>query len=297
MRIFVTGATGFIGSAVVDELLAAGHSVIGMTRSEAGAARLRAAGATAHFADLDDLDSILRGVQQADAVIHTAFNHDFSKFAEHCANDRQVIEAMGEAVAASGRPLVITSGTGLFASSGVLTEELVPDMDTVPFPRVATEVAAKGLMERGANVSVVRLPPSVHGDGDHGFVPMLIAMAREKGVSAYIGEGLNHWPAVHRLDAARVFRLAAERGVAARYHATGEEGLPFRDIATVIGRRLGLPIVSITSEQAAEHFGWFAGFAAVDNRASSQLTRQVLNWEPKQPGLIADLDRPQYFAQ
>jgi nucleoside-diphosphate-sugar epimerase len=297
MRIFVTGATGFVGAAVVDELLAAGHPVIGMTRSEAGAAWLRDVGATAHFANLDDIDSILRGVTQADAIIHTAFNHDFSKFAEHSANDRRVIEAMGEAVGASGKPVVITSGTGLLAPGGVATEDQVPDMSMAPFPRVATEVAATGLMERGTNVSVVRLPPSVHGDGDHGFVPMLIAIAREKGVSAYVGEGLNHWPAVHRRDAAKVFRLAAERGIAARYHATAEEGVPLRDIATVIGRRLGLPTVSITPEQAAEHFGWFAGFAAVDNRASSQHTRQVLNWEPKQPSLIVDLDRPRYFAQ
>ncbi|MBP0623101.1 SDR family oxidoreductase [Cupriavidus consociatus] len=297
MRIFVTGATGFIGAAVVDELLAAGHSVIGMTRSEAGAWHLRDVGATAHFANLDDIDSILRGVKQADAIIHTAFNHDFSKFAEHSANDRHVIEAMGEAVGASGKPLIITSGTGLLAPGGVATEDQLPDMSTVPFPRVATEVAATGLMGGGTNVSVVRLPPSVHGDGDHGFVPMLIAIAREKGVSAYVGEGLNHWPAVHRRDAAQVFRLAAERGIPARYHATAEEGVPLRDIATVIGRRLGLPTVSITPEQATEHFGWFAGFAAVDNRASSQHTRQVLNWEPKQPGLIVDLDRPQYFAQ
>lgn len=297
MRIFVTGAAGFVGSAVVDELLAAGHSVLGMTRSEAGAARLRDAGAMAHFADLDDIDSILRGVKQADAVIHTAFNHDFSKFAEHCANDRRVIEAMGDAVSASGKPLVITSGTGFLESGGVATEDLVPDMSTVSFPRVATEVAVTGLMARGVNVSVVRLPPSVHGDGDHGFVPMLIAIAREKGMSAYIGVGLNQWPAVHRLDAAKVFRLAAEKGVAARYHANAEEGVPFRDIATVIGRRLGLPIVSITPEQAAGHFEWFAHLAAIDNRASSQYTRQTLNWVPTQPDLIADLDRPQYFAQ
>lgn len=297
MRIFVTGATGFVGSAVVNELLAAGHSVLGMTRSASGAARLHDVGATAHFADLDDIDSILRGVKQADAVIHAAFNHDFSKFADHCANDRVVIEAMGEAVMASGKPLVITSGTALLEPGRVATEDVVPDMGTVPFPRVATEAAATSLMARGANVSVVRLPPSVHGDGDHGFVPILIATAREKGVSAYVGEGSNVWPAVHRLDAAKVFRLAAEKGVAARYHANAEEGVPFRDIATVIGRRLDLPVVSVTPEQAAEHFGWFAHFAAVDNRTSSQHTRQVLNWVPTQPNLIADLDRPQYFAQ
>src|ERR1700722_6676710 len=296
MRIFVTGATGFVGEAVVRELLAAGHSVLGMARVDAGADALARIGAAVHRGDLLDTEGLSAGAMACDGVIHTAFIHDFSKFQENCEIDRRAIEALGSALAGSDRPLVVTSGTGLLSSANIITEEDVPASGPNAIPRVASQEAAASLAARGVNVSVVRLPPSVHGDGDHGFVPLLIGLAREKRVSAYVGEGLNRWPAVHRFDAARVFRLAVEKGVAgARYHGLAEEGVPFRDIAGVIGRRLNLPVVSKDAGEAADHFCWFAHFAGMDNFASSQRTRELLGWEPKQIGLIADIDRPRYF--
>ena len=296
MRIFVTGATGFVGEAVVRELLAAGHSVLGMARVDAGADALARIGAAVHRGDLLDTESLAAGAKACDGVIHTAFIHDFSKFKENCEMDRHAIEALGSALAGSDRPLVVTSGTGLLSSANIVTEEDVPASGPNAIPRVASEEAAASLAARGVNVSVVRLPPSVHGDGDHGFVPLLIGLAREKRVSAYVGEGLNRWPAVHRFDAASVFRLAVEKGVAgARYHGLAEEGVPFRDIASVIGRRLNLPVISKDAAEAADHFGWFTHFAGMDNLASNQRTRELLGWEPKQIGLIADIDRPRYF--
>src|ERR1700720_1185840 len=296
MRVFLTGATGFIGSAIIPELINAGHQVLGLTRSDAGARSLVVAGAEVHRGNLEDPVSLRRGAAQTDGVIHCAFDHsafgsDFSKFLEVCEKDRRAIEALGDALRGSDRPLVITSGTGMGnASPGQPATEDHFDPDH-PNPRRLSEVAAAAVSERGMNVSVVRLP-QVHDTVKQGLITYAIQVAREKGASAYIGEGLNRWPAAHVLDVAHLYRLALEKHEAGtRDNAVAEEGVSMREIADVMGRGLKVPVVSISQEEAQAHFGWLAMFAGFDMPASSALTRQRLGWRPTGPGLIADLEQ------
>ena len=298
MRVFVTGASGFVGSAVVEELLRSKHEVVGLARSEKSAEALRAMGALAHRGDLEDLASLTRGAAESDAVIHTGFNHDFTKFAQSCQHDALVIDALGTALVGTRRPLVVTSGIGILVTNGKDATEasLVPTGDKA-HPRTATERAVQAQVERGIIASTVRLPPSVHGEGDHGFVPILIDLARAKGVSVYAENGANLWPAVHRLDAAKVYARAIEKTEAGvRYHAVDERGVPFREIARAIGEGLGVPTEGRSKEEAAQHFGWFAHFAAMNVPATSIETRAKLGWTPAGPGLLADIANASYFG-
>ena len=289
MRIFVTGATGFIGSRIVPQLLAAGHQVLGLSRSDQGAAWLAAAGAEVHRGQLKDPESLRAGAEAADAVIHTAFDHDFSRFAAHCEQDDQAIEAMGSALQGSKRPLVITSGVGMgMAADGVMASETVVNLEH-PNPRSASERAANRLLEAGVNVSAVRLP-QVHDTRKQGLITPYIEVCRQRGVMAYVGEGLNRWSAIHVDDAARVYRLAVEHAVAgARWHAVAEKGVTARAIAEVLAARLQLPVKSVPPEAAAAQFGWMGMFVGMDLPADSALTRQRLGWTPAGPGLLSDL--------
>lgn len=297
MRVFVSGATGYIGSAVVRELLEAGHQVVGLARSDTAAAALTAAGAEVHRGALDDLDSLHAGAAAADGVIHLAFNNisETTDFEAACQADLRAVEAIGAALEDSGKPFVITSGTLLLAILGRLATE--EDVSDPALPRVASENAAIALAEHGVRSSAVRVAPSVHAEGDRaGFVPSLISVARAKGVSAFVGDGSNRWPAVHRLDAARLFRLAVEVAPAgSRLHGAGEEGVPFRDIAEAIGRQLKQPVVSITPDEAGDHFGFLSAFVSFDNPTSSALTQERLGWGPEGPALIPDIEQGHYF--
>jgi len=293
MKVFVTGATGFVGMAVLAEFVGAGHDVVGLARSDASERVLKEAGAQAHRGDLTDLDSLRRGADQADGVIHLAFHHDFSNFAHASELDRRAIETLGDTLAGSDRPLVVTSGMAGHQPGRLITE----DHATAPgLPRVSEE-AAFAFADRGVRVSAVRLPPTVHGEHDHGFVARVIEVAREKGVSGYPGDGANRWPAVHRLDAAKVFRSAVEEAPAgAVLHAVAEEGVPVRDIADVSGRHLAIPVTSVALDAVGEHFGWIGVFFSLDLPASSALTRARYGWRPTQVGLLEDLDQGHYFA-
>jgi nucleoside-diphosphate-sugar epimerase len=295
MRVFVTGASGWVGSAVVPELVNTGHHVVGLARSEASADALAAARAEVHRGSLEELDSLHEGAAKSDGVIHLAFIHDFDQYEAANQTDRQAIETIGAALEGSGRPLVITSGVATTAEGRPATEH---DAAAPEFPRSPATTMTLALAGAGVRSSVVRLPPTTHGRGDNGFIPTIIRIAREKGVSGYIGDGSNVWPAVHRSDAARVFRLALEQAPAGSvWHAVGEEGVPTRTIAEVIGRQLDIPAVSIAPEEAGEHFGWMGVFWAINAPVSSALTRERLGWESTGPGLIEDLEQGHYFER
>lgn len=295
MRVFLTGATGFIGSAIIPELLGAGHKVLGLTRSDTGAESLERAGAEVHRGDLEDLDSLRAGAAGCDAVIHTAFNHDFSRFHENCEHDRRVIEAMGAVLEGSARPLIVTSGVlSPMPGPGIVTTEEMPAASSKVMARAASEEAADAVAARGGNTVVVRLP-QVHDTVKQGLITYAIQIAREKGASGYIGDGLNRWAAAPLPAAAKLYRLVLEKGrPGARYHAVAEEGVPMREIAETVGRGLKVPVVSLSPEEAAAHFGWMAFFAGTDAPASSAITQRELGWKPEGPTLIEDLGNMRY---
>jgi nucleoside-diphosphate-sugar epimerase len=294
MKIFLTGATGFIGSAIIPELLDAGHQVLGLTRSDAGFDSLKAAGVEPHRGNIEDLDSLRSGAEKTDGVIHCAFNHDFSRFVQNCEDDRNAIKAIGEVLVGSDRPFIYTSGVGMGSpGNGQIATEDVLNTEH-PNPRTASELAGQALAERGVNVSVVRLP-QVHNTEKAGLIPYVAALAKEKGRSVYVNDGANRWSAGHVSDVARLYKLAfekAEKG--ARYHAVDEEGVTAKAIAEVIGRNLNIPIVSITPEEVPAHFGWMAMFASMDLTASSKITQEKLNWHPTGPKLIPDLEKTKF---
>lgn len=295
MRVFVTGATGFVGSAVVQELLAHGHAVTGLARSDDSAAQLETAGAAVLRGAIQDLDILRRGADQADGVIHCAFNHDFSKFAQNSEDDRAAIETMGSVLEGSTRPLLATSGLAMLAQGRPATEADRLPSPSDHFPR-QSEAATLRVAERGVRASVVRLPPTTHGKGDHGFVPTLVRIARETGKAAFVGDGENRWAAGHRLDAARLYRLALEHGAeGGPFHAVAEEGIPMKRIAALIGEQLGLPVASLSPEEAQAHFGIFAMFVGMDMQGSSERTRGLLGWEPSHPDLLTDMVENGYF--
>lgn len=298
MNVFVTGATGFIGSAVVTELLGAGHQVVGLARSDASAQKLTEMGADVQRGSLDDLDSLRKGAAACDGVIHTAFNHDFENFAENCELDRRAIEALGGALEGSARSIVVTTGVAWIAPGRLARENDAAPPNSPTYPR-ASEAAALALSARGVRASTVRLAPLVHGEGDHhGFIPVLIGIAREKGVSAYIGDGENRWPGVHVLDAAKLFRLVLEKGsTGTSYHGIADQGMTLRELAEIIGKHLDVPVISKSADEAGEHFGWVAVFASVDAASSSAITQQQLSWKPSHAGLVADLEQGFYFEQ
>ncbi len=298
MRVFVTGASGWIGSAVVADLIDAGHEVTGLARSDASAAAVQDAGAEVVRGSLDDLDILSAAAAAAAGVIHTAYIHDFSQMEAAAATDRGVIEALGAALEGSDRPLVVTTGTGVVNPGRPVIEDDRHDLSTPGHPRRDNESLALGLADRGVRVSIVRPAPSVHGKGDHGFVARLVEIARERDASGYVGDGANRWAAVHRLDAARLYRLALEQAPAGSvFHAVGDEGVATRDIADAIARHLSLPLVSVDPDEAAEHFGWLGAFFSWDAPASNALTRERLGWEPTHQGLLADLEEGFYFEQ
>ena len=296
MRVFVTGASGWIGSAVVPELLAAGHEVIGLARSDESAAALTAAGAGVHRGSLDDLESLRAGAEASDAVIHLAFKHDFSDYAAAGRTERAAIETFGDVLEGSGRAFLFASGVAFGVPGRVVTERDESQLKGPDAPRGGAEDLALGFAERGIRPVALRFAPTVHGEGDHGFTAVLVGVARERGASAYVGDGANRWPAVHRLDAARMVALALEKAPAgSAVHAVGEEGIAARDIAEVIGRQLDVPVVSVEPEKADEHFGWIGTFFARDIPASSTITQELLVWTPTRPGLLADLESGSYF--
>ena len=297
MRVFVTGATGFIGSAIVRDLLAAGHEVLGLARNDDAVANLAKVGVKAHRGELSDTDGLAEGARACDGVIHTAFIHDFSAYATSLEADRRAIEALARALEGSDKPFVVTYGTASLASGRLGTEEDAPAPGSAGWLRAESEAMVLAAAGRGVRSIVMRLPPSVHGAGDHGFVPMLIDIARRKGFAAYIADGANRWPAVHRVAAARLYRLALEKAVpGSRLHGVAEEGVPMREIAEAIGAGLGIPVRSLSPDEARTHFDWMAGFVAIDNPTSSALTRNALGWQPDGPELLTDMRENGYFS-